>query len=68
MRRASPSWFRSRLGRRFGLEFVAIVAGKLVLLTLIWFVCFRTHPRIDTTPDAIERHLLAPAAEPARDR
>ena len=60
------SWFRTRGGRRFGIEFALIVAIKLVLLTLLWFVCFRPHPRPDTSPAAIERHL-APQ-EPSHDR
>jgi hypothetical protein len=62
------SWFRSRGGRRFGIEFAAIVGIKLALLILIWFVCFRPHPRPDTHPAAIEDHLLAPATESAHDR
>ena len=66
-RSASTSWFRTRGGRRFGLEFALIVIVKLLLLTAIWFVCFRPHPRPDTSPAAIERHLLAPP-EPAHDR
>ena len=62
------SWFRSRGGRRFGIEFAAIVGIKLALLILIWFICFRPHPRPDTRPAAIEDHLLAPATESPHDR
>ncbi|MEO7063933.1 MAG: cytochrome oxidase putative small subunit CydP [Dokdonella sp.] len=62
------SWFRSRGGRRFGIEFAAIVGIKLALLILIWLICFRPHPRPDTRPAAIENHLLAPAMESSRDR
>jgi hypothetical protein len=62
------SWFRSRGGRRFGIEFAAIVGIKIVLLILIWFVCFRPHPRPDTRPAAVESHLLAPAKESPHDR
>lgn len=64
------SWFRSRGGRRFGLEFAAIVVLKLAALTLLWFVCVRPQPRSDTAPAAVERHLLpAPMpAEAAHDR
>jgi hypothetical protein len=58
-----PSWFRSSGGRRFGLEFAAIVGIKIALLLLIWFVFFRPHPRPDTHPAAIEEHLLAPVPE-----
>ncbi|GAA0716189.1 cytochrome oxidase putative small subunit CydP [Dokdonella soli] len=67
-RPSASSWFRSRGGRRFGIEFTAIIVVKLILLTLIWFVCFRPHPRPDTRPGAIENRLLAPAAEAAHDR
>ena len=63
-----PSWFRSRGGRRFGLEFTAIIGIKIALLLLIWFVCFRPHPRPDTRPTAIEAHLLAPVPESTHDR
>jgi hypothetical protein len=62
------SWFRSRGGRRFGIEFAAIIGIKLVLLILIWFVCFRPHPRPDTRPAAIGDHLLASPEETAHDR
>ena len=62
------SWFRSRGGRRFGLEFAAIVGIKLALLILIWFICFRPHPRPDTRPAAVEDHLFAPATEIPHDR
>ncbi|HEV8411493.1 MAG TPA: hypothetical protein VGQ30_13355 [Gemmatimonadaceae bacterium] len=60
-RNAEMSWFRTRGGRRFGMEFGLIIAIKLLLLTVLWFVCFRPHPRPDTSPAAIESHLLAPA-------
>ncbi|HKE47572.1 MAG TPA: hypothetical protein VKB52_05880 [Rhodanobacteraceae bacterium] len=59
-RDAPTSWFRTRGGRRFGLEFALIVTIKLLLLIVLWYVCFRPHPRPDTSPAAIENHLLAP--------
>ncbi len=65
---AGTSWFRTRGGRRFGLEFALIIVVKLLLLGAIWYVCFRPHPRPDTSPAAVETHLLAPATEPAHDR
>jgi hypothetical protein len=65
-RRPSSSWFRSRGGRRFGIEFAAIVVLKLAALTLIWFFCIRPQPRADTAPAAIADHLLAPATEAAQ--
>jgi len=65
-RPAETSWFRSRGGRLFGIEFAAIVVLKLAALTLIWFFCIRPQPRADTAPAAIESHLLAPATEAAQ--
>lgn len=67
-RQLEHSWFRSRGGRRFGIEVAAIVVVKLILLAFIWFVCFRPHPRPDLRPAAIENHLLTPTAEVAHDR
>lgn len=67
-RPADTSWFRTRGGRRFGLEFALIIVVKLLLLTVIWIVCFRPHPRPDTSPAAIQNHLAAPAAETPHDR
>jgi hypothetical protein len=60
------SWFRTRGGRRFGIEFALIIVVKLVLLVVLWYVCFRPHPRPDTSPAAIEKHLAPP--ETAHDR
>ena len=66
--RQNHSWFRSRGGRRFGVEFAAVIVIKLIALTLLWFICFRPHPRPDTAPAALERHLLAPSDEVSDDR
>lgn len=66
--RSDASWFRSRGGRRFGLEFALIVLVKIVLLGVLWYAFFAPHPRPDTSPGAVERHLMSPAAAPeARD-
>jgi len=67
-RSVETSWFRTRGGRRFGLEFALIIGIKFLLLIALWFIAFRPHPRPDTAPDAVERHLLAPATETAHDR
>ncbi len=66
-RNDGSSWFRTRGGRRFGLEFALIVTIKLLLLILLWIICFRPHPRPDTSPAAVAAHLLA-YAEPLHDR
>ncbi|HEY0178956.1 MAG TPA: hypothetical protein VGC30_04920 [Dokdonella sp.] len=67
-RHAERSWFRSRAGRRFGLELVLIVGVKLLLLTALWLVCFRPYPRPDHDAVAVARHLLSPSPENANDR
>jgi hypothetical protein len=64
--RQSSSWFRGRGGRRYGIEFACIVVLKLVLLTLLWFVCIRPQPHADTSPAAVARHLAATAAKDSR--
>lgn len=46
--------------RRLTLELFAIIALKIALLTLIWWVVFAPQPKPDTSPAAIAR-LLAPA-------
>lgn len=63
---ADVSWFRTRGGVRFGIEFALIIVVKLVLLVALWYVCFRPYPRPDTSPAAIEKHLASP--ETAHDR
>ncbi|MFC4821014.1 cytochrome oxidase putative small subunit CydP [Dokdonella ginsengisoli] len=67
-RSSDPSWFRGRGGRRFGLEFAAIIVLKLLALTLLWFFCIRPVPRADTAPAAVEDHLLTAPAEATHDR
>jgi hypothetical protein len=58
--RSDGSWFRTRGGRRFGREFAWIIIGKLILLGLLWFFVVSPHPRIDTTPAAVELHFSKP--------
>ena len=60
---ACHSWFRSRDGHRFGIEFALIVLVKIALLVVIWYLLFAPQPRPDTSPAAVARHLLAPAAD-----
>jgi len=47
--------------RRLTLELFVIIALKIVLLMLIWWLLFAPHPKPDTSPSAIARRL-APAA------
>ena len=57
------SWFRSRGGRRFALEFALIIVIKLVLLSALWVLVIRPLPRADTAPAAIEQHFSVPAGQ-----
>jgi hypothetical protein len=68
IRQPTRSWFRSRGGRRYGIEFTTFVVAKIVLLAVLWAICIRPQPRADTAPAAIQQHLLAPAAEAPHDR
>ena len=61
--REGYSWFRTRGGRRFGLEFAVVVAGKLLLLAFIWWFCFTPATRPDVTPAGVADHLLVPAPQ-----
>jgi hypothetical protein len=51
------SWFRSRGGRRFGIEFALIIVIKLILLVLLWYLVIKPQPRADTSPAAVEQHF-----------
>ncbi|MEO8459623.1 MAG: cytochrome oxidase putative small subunit CydP [Dokdonella sp.] len=67
---STRSWFRHRDGRKFILECAVIIVAKLVVLIAIWYVCFRPFPRADTSPAAVEKHLLASPSQsvnPAHD-
>lgn len=59
--RSERSWYRSRGGRRFGLEFALIIIIKLVLLSVLWVLVIKPQPRADTSPAAIEQHFTAPS-------
>ncbi|MCW8807077.1 MAG: hypothetical protein OQK79_03055 [Rhodanobacter sp.] len=47
--------------RRLSLELSVIVALKIALLVLIWWLWFAPQPKPDTTPAAIA-HLLSPTS------
>ena len=57
---SARSWFRSRGGRRFGVEIGVILFAKVVLLGALWHLVIKPQPRADTSPAAIERHFGAP--------
>jgi len=48
--------------RRLTAELFMIIALKIVLLTLIWWLLFAPQPKPDTSPAAIA-HLLAPVSQ-----
>jgi hypothetical protein len=62
------SWFRSRAGRRYGLELALVVLAKIALLLALYFLFIAPQARTDTSPSSVQQHLLdgAPAAA-ARD-
>jgi predicted nucleic acid-binding Zn ribbon protein len=48
--------------RRLTLELFGVIALKIVLLMLIWWVAFAPHPKPDVSADAIA-HRLAPTSQ-----
>jgi hypothetical protein len=48
--------------RRLTLELFGVIALKIVLLMLIWWLLFAPQPKPDASPQAIA-HLLAPTAQ-----
>ncbi|OOG62043.1 hypothetical protein B0E46_13695 [Rhodanobacter sp. B04] len=49
--------------RRLTLELFGVIALKIALLALIWWVAFAPQPKPDASPDAIA-HRLAPTSQP----
>ena len=56
---SAHSWFRSPAGRRYGRDFAWLIAAKIVLLTLLYFVVVAPHQRTDTSPAAMRARLGA---------
>ncbi|WP_426702013.1 cytochrome oxidase putative small subunit CydP [Rhodanobacter sp. Col0626] len=48
--------------RRLTVELFGVVALKIMLLTLIWWVAFAPQPKPDVSPDAVA-HRLAPTSQ-----
>jgi hypothetical protein len=46
----APSWFRSTEGRRYGRHFGALIAIKIVLLALLYYVFIASPRHTDTSP------------------
>ncbi|MEO7073109.1 MAG: cytochrome oxidase putative small subunit CydP [Rhodanobacter sp.] len=55
---------RSRPLRRLTLELFVVIALKIALLMLLWWLLFAPQPRPDVSPAAISR-LLAPSPSAA---
>jgi len=53
---------------RLTFELCAIVALKIVLLTLIWWLLFAPHPKPDASPAAIAQRLAPSSHAPAEGR
>ena len=58
-------WSRTAVARRFGREILFLIAFKIVLLILLWWVAIKPAPRAETTPAAVAKHLVSQPA-PAR--
>lgn len=48
--------------RRLTIELFVVIAIKIALLLLIWWLLFAPQPKPDTSPDAIA-HRLAPTSQ-----
>ena len=55
---SSISWFRSNAGGRYYRHFAALLAAKLVLLLILYFVFVAPQPRADTSPSAVYAVLV----------
>ena len=60
----SASWFRSPAGRRYYRHFAALLAAKLALLLILYFVFIAPQPRADTSPAAVYSALVTGSAAP----
>jgi hypothetical protein len=58
-------WFRSRDGRRYGIEIGLVIVVKLALLVLLCAVLVYVWPRADTPPASVIQRYYAPPAPAA---
>ena len=49
----ASSWFRSTEGRRYLRHFGGLIALKITLLAILYFVFIAPQPRADTSPDHV---------------
>ncbi len=64
---ATRSWFRSPAGRRYGRDFAILIALKIVLLGVLYFVFVAPQSRVDTSPAAVGERIFDTAAAPHRE-
>ena len=55
---SATSWFATRAGRRYGVELGLLLFAKLILLVALYFLFIAPQPRTNTSPDAVQSHLL----------
>ena len=65
-RSSVQSWFRSRAGRRYGREIGLVIALKLGLIVLLWFVFIKPWQRPATPPAAVVQQFYLPNISSAR--
>jgi|GEM_PF-5933528 len=53
------SWFRTPAGRLYYRHFGTLLAAKLALLLILYFVFIAPQPRADTSPAAVFSALVA---------
>jgi hypothetical protein len=56
---STHSWFRTENGRLYYRHFGALLAAKLALLLILYFVFIAPQPRVDTSPAAVFSALVA---------
>jgi hypothetical protein len=64
---SQETWFHTREGRRYGWEIALIIAVKLMLLIVLWFVFIKPWPPATTPPAAVVHQYYAPALAPVRN-
>ena len=62
---AAASWFRSSEGRRYLRHFGALIALKIALLTILYFIFIAPQPHADTAPDRVYDAIRGTSAVPA---
>jgi hypothetical protein len=64
----SASWFHTPAGRRYYRHFGMLLAAKLALLLILYFVFIAPQPRADTSPTAVFSALVHGGAGQGTDQ